>query len=104
MASEVMYIVGELATTSILNQHHPIYILFVLYSKISIAHTPHQENFLQDMSHYRKPQFIELYIWGAQSQWMHLQYNPMNLDSGILVDDGIERLEEEQKISYWILP
>lgn len=56
------------------------------------------------MSHYRKPQFIELYIWGAQSQWMHLQYNPMNLDSGILVDDGIERLEEEQKISYWILP
>lgn len=29
MASDVMYIVGELATTSILNQHHPIYILTI---------------------------------------------------------------------------
>lgn len=53
-----------------------MFYLFLLYSKISIAHTPHQGNFLQDMNHYRKPQLIELSICGAQSQLMHLQYEP----------------------------
>lgn len=107
MASDVMYIVGELATTSILNQHHPIYILTIcpiLKDKYS-PHPTSRKLLAGHESLQKTTAHRIIHLWSTVSiDAFAIQPHEFRLRHP--VDEGIERLEEgkEQKISYWILP